>query len=971
MKTIFNSLLFFLLLAPVYIFGQTSLTGTVTEQSTSIPLPGVNVVIKGTSIGTATDFDGNYRIEVNNGDVIVFSYIGYQSQEITYTGQSKLEVQLTEDAAQLDEIVIIGYGSVKKEDLTGATDLITSEDFNDGPIVSAQQLIQGKVAGVSITSGGGAPGEGQEIRIRGLGSISLNNNPLYVIDGLPLDNGGVGGTRNPLNLINPTDIESMVVLKDASASAIYGSRAANGVIIITTKKGKDREFKFNLNSSATFDTPIDKIDLLSAEQFSSLVNSTGDAAAIARLGNSNTDWQDQIYVDAVGSDHSFSALGSAWGVPMRASVGYSDRDGTLKRDNFKRTTASLSLTPTLLDDHLKIELNARGMYTENTFGNREAIGKAVEFDPTQSVFDVNSPFAGYFAWIDPSTNQQFNLAPTNPRALIDLVDDTAEIRRFVGNAKFDYKLHFFPDITATVNIGYDKSNSGGRKLTSEFIPTSDPTFDGSRTTFNQEATNQLFDAYLTYKKSINEVHNITAVAGYSYQSFEFDNFDFDSEKQEQGNTFEFIDKSKSVLLSYFGRLNYDYNGKYLLTATLRADASSKLNPDNQWGYFPSVAAAWNIHKEDFMADSFLNQLKLRVGYGKIGNVNGLGDYQFLTRYTGSQSTANYQFGSAFLQTFRPEPINEDLRWEVGETINIGLDYSLLNSRISGSVNVYQKDTKDLIASASIDPFTNFGSRIDKNIGDMRNRGVEFDINVVPIQTDDFEWSINYNIAFNDNKIIKLPFEQAVGGISGGVGNNIQTHQEGEVPFSFLVYKQIYDTAGKPIEGAFVDRNGDNVINSDDRYIYKNPFADLIMGLNTNVSYKNWDLAIISRASIGNYAYNNVASSNSYLTRATQNSILTNLHSDFLNTGFIDITEQNLLSDYNIEDASFFKVDNITLGYSLPKGTIKDIGLRLYGSVQNVMTITDYNGLDPEITGGIDNNFYPRPRTYVFGVNIDF
>ena len=426
-----------------------------------------------------------------------------------------------------------------------------------------------------------------------------------------------------------------------------------------------------------------------------------------------------------------------------------------------------------------------------------------------------------------------------------------------------------------------------------------------------------------------------------------------------------------MLLSYFGRLNYDYNGKYLLTATLRADASSKLNPDDRWGYFPSAALGWNIHKEDFLADSFFDQLKLRVGYGQIGNVNGLGDYNFLTRFTGSQSTANYQFGSAFLQTFRPEPINENLRWEVGETINIGLDYSLLNSRISGSVNVYQKDTKDLIASASIDPFTNFGSRIDKNIGDMRNRGVEFDVNVVPFQTENFEWSINYNISFNDNEITKLPFEQAVGGISGGVGNNIQTHQEGEVPFSFLVYKQIYDTAGKPIEGAFVDRNGDNIINDDDRYIYKNPFADVIMGLNPSLSYKNWDLAIISRASIGNYAYNNVASSNSYLQRATQNSILTNLHSDFLNTGFIDITEQSLLSDYNIEDASFFKVDNITLGYRLPKDTFKDIGLRLYGSVQNVITVTDYNGLDPEISGGIDNNFYPRPRTYVFGVNIDF
>ncbi|MBN4085083.1 TonB-dependent receptor [Flavobacteriaceae bacterium AH-315-B10] len=971
MKTTLNSLLFTLFLLPAIIFAQSTVSGTVTEQSSSQPLPGVNVLIKGTTQGTSTDFDGKYQITANNGDIIVFSYIGFVTQEIAFSGQTSINVVLVEDAAQLEEIVLIGYGSVKKEDLTGAADLITSKDFNKGPIVSAQELIAGKIAGVSITSGGGAPGEGQNIVIRGLGSLSLTTSPLIVLDGLPLDGGGIGGARNPLNLINPSDIESMVVLKDASATAIYGSRAANGVIIITTKKGKDSEFKFNLNTAMTFSNQIDKVDVLSAGKFTRLVNQTGDADAISRLGSSNTDWQDAIYVDAVGTDNSFSALGSAWGVPMRASVGYSDRGGILDRDNFKRTTASLSLTPTLLDDYLKIELNARGMYTDNTFANRGAIGSAVGFDPTQSVLDANSPYAGYFSWIDPNTGSQYNLAPSNPVALINLVDDTAEVRRFVGNAKLDYKLHFFSDITATINVGLDKSNSGGRKITSEFIPTSDSSFNGSRTTFDQKTTNQLFDAYLTYKKTINEAHNITAVAGYSYQSFEFDGFNYNSEAEEQGNTFEFIDKSKSVLLSYFGRLNYDYDGKYLLTATLRADASSKLNPNDRWGYFPSAAVAWNIHKEDFMEDSFFNQLKLRVGYGEVGNVNGLGNYQFLTRYTGSQSTANYQFGSAFLQTFRPEPINEDLRWEVVETFNIGLDYSMFKSRVSGSVNVYKRETKDLIASAFIDPFTNFGNRIDANIGDMENKGIEFTLNVIPFQTEDFEWSISYNVAFNENTVTQLPFDQAVGGISGGVGNNIQVHTEGESPFSYLVYAQVYDTDGRPIEGAFVDRNGDNIINDDDRYIYKDPYADVIMGLNTNLSYKNWNFSVVTRASIGNYAYNNVASSTGYLRRATNNNILSNLHSNYFNTGFVETTENNLLSDLFIEDASFFKIDYITLGYSLPKDTFKNLSLRVYGSVQNVITVTDYNGLDPEITGGIDNNFYPRPRTFVFGVNIDF
>ena len=970
MKNFKLFLLTVIIFLPLSLFAQQTVSGKVTEKATGGELPGVDIIIKGTTKGAATDFDGNYSLEnINQGDVLIFSYIGFTTLEVTVGANTTINVALEQDTEALDEIVLIGYGSTKKEDLTGSVDLITSKDFNEGPIVSAQQLISGKIAGVSVTSGSGAPGEGQEIIIRGLGSLSLTSSPLIVVDGIPLNDGGVGGTRNPLNLINPNDIESMVVLKDASATAIYGSRAANGVILITTKKGKDSEFKFNINSSTSSYVAIDQVDVLSASQFRDLVNSTGDADAIARLGSATTVWQDGIYTNAIGSDHTFSALGSAYGIPMRASLGYSNHDGTLKGDNFKRTTASLNLTPSLFHDHLKIELNARGMYTENTFANRGAIGSAVGFDPTQWVRDTSSIFKNYFAWTG-TNGYQLNLAGTNPVALLNLVDDTAEVRRFVSNAKFDYKLHFLPDLTATVNVGYDKSNSNGRTITSEFIPTSDTSWNGSRNTYNQEATNKLFDAYLTYKKSFNEMHNLNVVAGYSYQKFEFDNYSYDSEKEEDGNDFEFIDKSENVLLSYFGRFNYDYDSKYLFTATLRADASSKLNPNDRWGYFPSLAAAWNIHKENFMEDGIFNELKLRVGYGEVGNVNGLGDYNFLTRYTGSQSTANYQFGDTFYQTFRPEPINENLRWEVGRTYNIGLDYGLFDRRITGSVNAYLKETKDLISSAFIDPFTNFGNRIDKNIGDMENKGIEFTINVIPVQTTDLKLNISYNVAFNQNEVTNLPFDQAVGGISGGVGNNIQIHTEGESPFSYLVYKQIYDTEGSPIEGAFVDRNGDNIINDDDRYIYKDPYADVIMGLNADLNYKNWDLSIVTRANIGNYAYNNVASSTGYLRRATDNSILTNLHANYLNTGFVETTEQNLLSDYFIDEASFFKIDNITLGYRLDNA-MKDVVFRLYGSVQNVATITDYEGLDPEITGGIDNNFYPRPRTFVLGVNIDF
>lgn len=976
MKTFLNSLLLLSLLFPSILLSQSTVSGVVTEASSSLPVPGVNVVIKGTSTGTTTDFDGRYTLNVNTGDVIVFSYIGYATQEITYTNQTSLDIALAEDAAALDEVVVIGYGSVRKEDLTGSVELVTSKDFNQGPLVSAQQLIAGKVAGVSVTSGSGAPGEGQEIRIRGNGSLSLNNNPLIVLDGLPLDSGGVGGSRNPLNTINPNDIESLTVLKDASASAIYGSRAANGVIIITTKKGKDSEFKFNLNTSTTVNTSVDRVDVLNADQFRDIVTNhpQANAATLALLGNANTDWQDEIYTTSFGQDHSISALGSVGGVPMRASVGYTDFDGILKRDNFKRTTASLNLSPSLLDDHLKIELNARGNYTENFFANRGAIGSASSYAPTEPVYDPNSPFGGYSSWIDTATGVRPSLSGTNPVSLLDLVDDTAEVRRLIANAKVDYKFHFFPDLTATVNVGFDKSNSAGRIITSDLIPTADPTWNGSRNSYSNKSLNKLFDAYLTYQKSFDDIHNLTLVGGYSYQSFEYDNFSRDSEAEEDGNDFEFIDKSKNVLLSYFGRFNYDFKGTYLLTATLRYDSSSKLNPDDRSEFFPSVGLAWNIHKEPFMASTkgVVNELKLRAGYGEIGNVNGLGDYLFLTRYTASQSSANYQFGNSFFQTYRPDPINEELRWEVGSTINLGLDYAFFNRRITGSVNAYKKVTNDLIASASIDPFTNFGSRIEKNIGDIENKGIELAINVIPVRNDNFEWSINYNVAFNENEITNLPFTQETGGISGGVGNFIQTHTEGESPSSFLVLQQIYDSNGRPIEGAFVDRNGDNIINDSDKYIYKNPYADVIMGLNTNLSYKKWDLAVVTRANIGNYAYNNVASGSSYLNGVipTTNNFLWNIHSDYLETGFTEQTDNNFLSSHWIEEASFFKIDNITLGYTLDNA-IKDTRLRIYGSVQNVATITDYEGLDPEINGGIDNNFYPRPRTFVVGINVDF
>jgi iron complex outermembrane receptor protein len=960
-------LLFCALFLSVNLYSQSLLDGKVMDDVSSDPIAGVNVIVKGTSSGTASDFNGNFSINVSSGDVLVFSYVGYTTREITYKGELSMEVSLSEDASQLDEILLIGYGSVKKDDLTGAADLITSDDFNQGSVLSPEQLISGKLAGVSVTSGGGAPGEGQAIRIRGLGSLSLTNSPLIVVDGVPLNDGGVGGSRNALNSINPSDIESMTVLKDASATAIYGSRGANGVILISTFKGKDSEFKYNFTSKFSTYSPIDQVDVLTSSEFSQMILDSGDQSYIDQLGSYDTNWQDVIYQKALGKEYNFSANGSIYGIPTRFSLGMGDHNGVLLGDKFKRNTISLNMNPSLMNDKLDIDFNLRMMDTQNNFADRGAIGNAVRFDPTKPVFN-GSQYDGYYAWIDPASGNQYAIgAPTNPLALLNLVNDNSDVERIITNLKLDYDLPM-DGLKATVNLAYDDASSDGSRATSEMIPTSDPTWNGSLSTYTQSATNTLLDAYLTYEKSF-ENSSLNAVAGYSYQAFEFDNFSYDSEAEEDGNDYEFIDKSKNVLLSYFGRVNYDIEGKYLLTATMRADASSKLNPDDRWGFFPSFAMAWNVDKEDFFKGDVFNSLKIRVGYGQVGNVNGLGDYKFLTRYTGSTSTAYYQFGDSFYQTFRPEPINPDLRWEIGETLNLGIDYSMFNNKLNGSVNIYQKTTKDLIAYTLVDPFTNFGNRIDANIGDMENKGVELNFNFPLMTTDDYENIIDFNIAFNDNVVTRLPDQQFIGGISGGVGNTIQTHVEGEAPYSFLVYQQVYDNSGTPIEGVYVDRNNDNIINDDDRYIKEDPFADIIMGLTNSVRYKSWDFSITARASIGNYAYNNLASNAVFNAAASVNNILNNIHSDYLSTGFIDFTENSLLSDHYIQEASFVKIDNISIGYNL--STKNGCKVRLFGSLQNVATFTDYQGIDPEIYGGIDNNFYPRPQTGVFGVTFEF
>lgn len=952
-----------------------SVKGVVKDEQTSEPMPGVNILVKGSSKGTTTDFDGNFEIQAKAGDVLEFSYIGYKTQNKTVkNANERLEILLKEDAQQLEDVVVIGYGVAKKKDVTGSVNLVSDKDFNKAPAVNADQLLQGKVPGVQITSSGGAPGEGQVIRIRGNGSLSLTSNPLIVIDGVPMVDGGVGGSRSILNSINPDDIESMTVLKDASSTAIFGSRAANGVVMITTKKGRaNQEMKISLNTSIALQNVTEYVDVMGANEFRQLVQSISGGQYASRLGNASTNWQKEIYQQAPMSNTSLSISGAYKSLPYRFSVGYNYADGILRTDNFKRTNAKLTLTPRFLDNSLKLEVNATGSFLQNRFANKGAIGAAVIYDPTQPVYDASSKYGGYSAWIDPATGNRFNLSPTNPMAMLYLLDDSSKVYRFIGNAKADYTLPFLKDLTATLNVGLDYSNGKGDKITDAQMPTATTGFAGAQNTYDNKATNKLLDFYLNYTKDFNENHNLGLMAGYSYQSFEFEDRSTEySYFVNPGDNLEIpnINKSKNTLLSFFGRANYNYKNKYLLTATLRADASSKLSKENRWGYFPSVALAWNISNENFLKGSEkINELKLRLGYGEVGNVNGLGDYLYLTNYVRSTTGASYQFGNKFYPTYRPSPINKNLRWEVGNTINAGLDFGFWGNLLTGTLDVYKKVTKDLIASSAVDAFTNFADHVDANIGNMENKGIELGLVFTPIRRDDVRWSLNYNVSYNENEITKMPDTQSVGGIQGGTGNNVQRHEQGHIPYAFYVYQQVYTPQGKPLENVFVDRNQDGIINSEDLYFYKSPFAPVTMGFGTDLRYKNWDLNITTRASIGNYVYNNVQSRLDQLNEVTTNGILSNIKANYYDTSFQRHNAEAWLSDYYVENASFFKLDNITLGYTFPSAN--KMNIRVYGTLQNVLTITQYSGLDPEISGGIDNDFYPRPQTYLLGLNINF
>tara|TARA_R110000868_G_scaffold118490_1_gene314168 strand:+ start:779 stop:3940 length:3162 start_codon:yes stop_codon:yes gene_type:complete len=1053
MKTTINSLLFFLFFAPIIVFGQTSLTGTVTEQSTSIPLPGVNVFIKGTSTGTATDFDGNYTLEVNNGDVLVFSYIGYQPQEITFSGQATLNVQLTEDTAQLEEIVIIGYGSVKKEDLTGSVDVISSKDFNQGAVMSPDQLIQGKAAGVRITSAGGQPDAAPNIRIRGGSSLSGNNAPLIVIDGVPLDNGGVAGVGNPLNLINPNDIESFTVLKDASATAIYGSRASNGVLIITTKKGTSGEAKFNFsartslseitrsNQVSVFDgneflrfantyfpddissigVPVGSVD--TDEPFSVFNTPAGDRAIY------NTNWQDAIYRTAVTQDYNFSARAYLFDkVPLRASVGYNETEGVVKTNDYERVTASLRLTPKFFDDHLKVDFNAKGTsVNKNAVDEGGAIGGAISMDPTKPIYDANSIFGGFYQQLQApgSLDPNAKAGSTNPLGVLLQRQRPEKVQRLLGNIELDYKMHFLPELRAVVNLGLEASRADIEERFSENalnsytqIFSADPDNPLPTGTYilqpgvsyaeRQHITNTTMESYLTYRKEFDNsfINNFDIQAGYSYQNFKNDgnkdeyfgdpdfSTDLDPSEYDLDNDGVTGDRVPNIdpnnpnkrffnelnLQSFFGRANINLGNRYLLTASFRADASSFFTEENRWGYFPSAALAWKVKEETFLKDvNFVNDFKIRLGWGKTGqqDISGqVGFYPSIPLFEIGSPQSQYISG---VNLYNAKEFNPDLTWEKTTTYNLGVDFDFFNNNfISGSFDIYKRETTDLLVLSTVPPGQALSDQVIQNVGDTESKGFELNLNLNPIQNDNFNLSLNGNLSYNFTEVTNLEGVEQInapnGGLAIGTGNILLRHALGEQAGSAWVLKQVYDVDGDPILGSFVDLNDDGRITEDDRY-YRAIQPNWTFGFGFNMNYKNWDLSASLRGQLDGEIYNSRKLTHGAIDNAKSldgtffvNSL--NFFTGEANPVFTDILDPVQYSDYFIEGASFLRFENIVLGHTLTN-VLKNATLKVYAAVNNPFLITNYSGQDPENFTGIDNDFYPRATVYNLGVNIDF
>jgi iron complex outermembrane receptor protein len=971
-----------------------TVTGKVTDARDGAPLVAASVAVKGTNKGTTTAADGTFSINVaSNQTTLVVTFLNYATKEVQIAGKNSINVALSQSADQLSEVVVIGYGSVRKKDLTGSVATISSKDFNTGAITTPEQLIAGKVAGVSIISNNGAPGSGSTIRIRGGASLNASNDPLIVIDGMPIDGGGISGQANPLALINPNDIESFSVLKDASAAAIYGARASNGVILITTKKGKKGAMKLDFTSQLSIGNITKKADVLTANEIRSIVNANGTSTLKSLLGNANTDWQDQIYQTAISTDNNISISGAAKNLPYRLSIGNLNQKGILKTDELKRTTVGININPTLFDNHLSINLNYKLSNSESRFANQGAIGAATSFDPTQPVLSSSKRFGGYWEWLDPNATTGLKaLSPKNPLGLLMQNNNNSNVTRQIASALFDYKVHFLPDLHVVVNTGMDVAEGKGTTVINDsaastynrFKDAANKFHGGVNNQYRQTRSNSYLNAYLNYTKDIKAISSkLELVAGYEYQEYKTTNYNFSdltfNKTVVNAPNFAF-DVPEYRLASYLGRANLNILNKYILTASVRQDGSSKFNPDNRFAVFPSAAIAWKLKEENFLKNSSVfSDLKLRASYGVTGQQDGIGYYDYISYYNLGSNSAQYQFGNNFYSIFRPNGYYFNRKWEQTASANLALEFGLFDNKVSGTIEAYNNTTTDLLNEINQPAGTNFSNKIVANVGSMVNKGVELTLNFQPIKNKTTTWDVSLNATYNKNEITKLTISDdpsyagaRYGGISGGTGNTILIQSVGFQRGSYFVFKQVYDQAGKPIDGLFADLNRDGIVNERDLYQYKGNNPEFFFGASSNLTYKRWNAGFVLRANVGNYMYNNVASSSGTL-RNFLNPIgyINNGSRDYLTTGFSGNGSNYYLSDYYVQNASFLRMDNINVGYNIGKLFNNKANLRVNANVQNAFLITKYKGLDPEVNGGIDNNFYPRPRTFVLGLNLNF
>lgn len=970
-------------------FAQRTISGTVNDEN-GYALPGVTVVSAGTTIGTITDIDGNFILNVaNDATQLQFSFIGYETQTVDVPANGKLVLKMTPSLTEIGEVVAIGYGTGRKGDLTGSVASVSEKDFNGGVVGSAEQLINGKVAGLSIVSSGGSPSAGSTIRVRGGASLNASNNPLIVLDGVPLENGGISGNDNNfLSLINPADIESMTVLKDASSTAIYGSRASNGVIIITTKKGTgngSKKFKINFNTTNSVSTLTKTPDMLSASQFKDVVNTAINQGYInsslaSSLYDGNTDWNDEVYNNAFGTDNNISVAGVIKGfLPFRASVGYYNQDGILTPDNVTRYTGNLNLSPVFINKSLKVNLSLKASINDNTFANSSGIWGAETMNPTAPVYSSDSNYRGYFE--DYTTNADGTLtktngATTNPVGLADYYQSTSTVKRLISNLDLEYTLPMLPELKLHAMGGVDFARGEGEIYcpADAYLHVEDGGRDYSYGP--QKNKNELFTGYMNYNKSFSTNYTLDATLGYDYQywnsntpAYTIDNIAGESKGQVAASDYS------HALMSYYGRLNMTFYQKFMVTATVRRDGTSRFSSDERWGTFPSVALGYRITEESFLKDiSWLSNLKIRASYGITGQQDGIGNYNYMPLYTISESTAYYQWGNQYVYTYRPSAYVSDLKWETTKSYNLGLDFGFLSNKINGSIEYYTRKTEDLLATVPCAAGTNFTTSIMTNVGNVKSQGFEMTLNLIPIDTKDWTLNLSFNATWDDSEISNLSLVDNGEIVSTLAGSTIDAYQfevlaEGYKPYAYSLYHQLYDTDGNPIEGAYADLDNDGQITEADRYYGKNPSPDWMFGFSASLKYQKWTLSTSLRSYLNNYVYNGTAMNMGayYSLNWGNGQQLNNLSTSVLNTKF---TSRQQLSDYYLENASFLKMDNISLSYNFGK-LFNVMSLNATFSVQNVFTITNYSGADPEIQGGIDNNFYPRPRVYALSLGFQF